>query len=280
MRFRLWRSSRQLWVMIGFTSLCATILLLYGFGFAAYTLLHPTAGPKHSAAAPARTKPAAVLADAGEIKITAIGDSLTKGTGDPSGDGYVKQLMRGLQEETGKPVRLVNNLGIGGQQTAQLEQRLHSNGYQYALKQANLIVLTIGGNDLFRAAREAMNGKTDSEQALTAIHKRLPDGLAHMKAILHTIRQTNPEAEVVYMGLYNPFYDIPRLKNGSLQVSEWNSEVYKLLQADDHMLMVPVYDLFEDRIGSYLSSDHFHPNHDGYGKMAERIIQSLSVEGA
>jgi lysophospholipase L1-like esterase len=41
------------------------------------------------------------------------------------------------------------------------------------------------------------------------------------------------------------------------------------------MVLVPTYDLFELNANKYLYSDHFHPNQDGYERIAERIVQIM-----
>ncbi|MFD1955663.1 GDSL-type esterase/lipase family protein [Paenibacillus thailandensis] len=276
--------SRSLWISIGAVSCCASLLLLYGFGYAAFTLLYPSHMTHSSpAATPAgkQREPVYALAGAHELRVTAIGDSLTKGTGDASGEGFVKQAIGKLQEETGKPVKLVNNLGIRGQRADQLAERIQTAGYRYAIKRANVIMLSIGGNDLFAAARESMKGNGSRDSAVSAsIPDRLPEGLDGLGRVLKAIHELNPDAQVVYIGLYNPFYDVERLRAGSMRVTEWNAEAYRMLSQYENMQMIPVFDLFEGNIGSYLSSDHFHPNHEGYGRIAERIVQSLNAEGA
>lgn len=273
--------SNRLWAFIGLASMGATLMLLWGFGNAALTLLRPSHADVHQAAVPAAREkdPVHALAAASELRVTALGDSLTKGTGDATGEGYVKQAVEGLREKTGKKVTLVNNLGIRGQRADQLVRRLQTNGYRYAVRRANVILLTIGGNDLFASAREAMSTQNSGEGRAAAVRERIPEGLRSLDAILKSIHAINPDALVVYIGLYNPFYDLSAFREGSLEVAEWNAGAYKLVHRYEHMLMVPVYDLFEASIGSYLSSDHFHPNHDGYARIAERIVQSVTIEG-
>lgn len=275
--------SGLLWLAIGLTSFSAMLLLLYGFGYAAFTLLHPSAAIRHySAAAPAAPEPQPVyaLAAVNELKITAVGDSLTKGTGDPSGEGYVKQVVKRLHDKTDKPVKLINNLGIAGERTGELAARLKTSGYRHAIQQADIVLLTMGGNDLFAAARTGAKGKTDLAAMQKQLKKQLPEGLKQLEAVLTSIHEMNPKAQIVYIGLYNPFYDLDSMRKGSLQVAEWNAGAYEIIQRYEHMQMIPIFDLFEERIGSYLSSDHFHPNHEGYGRIAERVVESINIEGA
>jgi lysophospholipase L1-like esterase len=81
---------------------------------------------------------------------------------------------------------------------------------------------------------------------------------------------------MVYVGLYNPFYDVDSLRvPASSVIQQWNAYAHKLAAADGNATVVPTYDLFESDIGRYLSSDHFHPNEAGYARMAARIVQAL-----
>jgi lysophospholipase L1-like esterase len=65
------------------------------------------------------------------------------------------------------------------------------------------------------------------------------------------------------------------LREGSLEVQEWNEQAYALIHSYPNMTLVPTFDLFERTLSRYISSDHFHPNHDGYTQIAIRIVQSV-----
>ncbi|WP_435162863.1 GDSL-type esterase/lipase family protein [Paenibacillus glycanilyticus] len=270
-------SSGNLWKIIGISAILSTLLLVAGFGFAVKDMLYPKGesfeGRANEPALPAGGK----LSEGKGIAITAIGDSLTKGTGDASGEGYVKQLVELMKQKyPDTSVRLNNNLAVNGLKTNRLAQLLETDkGYSFALKQANIIVFTIGGNDLFQIASGTSRGKTVGELNLDKLKAELPQGLNRLARIVKRLHAINPNAQVVYVGLYNPFYDIPEYRGGSLQIQQWNDRAYALLHQYPNMTMVPTFDLFENAIGRYLSSDHFHPNHDGYAQIAARISQSM-----
>lgn len=258
-----------LWRTVGIASLLSACLLLFGFGYALHTLLNPQPPAQLQASLPT---PQLVPEDV-EYRIVALGDSLTKGTGDSTGAGYVKRAISLIEGRTGKDVKLLNNLAIGGLRTDQLQERLASDeGYAFAVKQANLIFLSIGGNDLFQLARSGSEaGSLDIHMADTGSKA----GLEQLERILNRIRELNREARIVYIGLYNPFYDLPELREGSLTVSHWNTEAYRLLQKHSPATLIPTSDLFELTIASHLARDHFHPNDAGYSRIAERIAQTV-----
>ncbi|MCM3628197.1 GDSL-type esterase/lipase family protein [Paenibacillus glycanilyticus] len=270
-------SSGNLWRIIGIFAVLSTLLLVAGFGFAVKDLLYPKGGAftgkSNVPALPAEGK----LSEGKDIVITAIGDSLTKGTGDASGEGYVKQLVALLKQKyPDTSVRLNNNLAVNGLKADWLEQLLESDkGYSFALRQANVIVFTIGGNDLFQIASGTSPGKAADGLNLDKLKADLPQALNRLAKVVKRLHAINPHAQVVYVGMYNPFYNIPEYRGGSLQIQQWNERAYALLHQYSNMTMVPTFDLFENAIGRYLSSDHFHPNHDGYAQIAARIVQSL-----
>ncbi len=84
---------------------------------------------------------------------TAIGDSLTTGFGALPGNGFVPVYRRMAEARLRTPIRLTN-LGINGLTTDGLEQRLKADyNFRLAVSDADLITISIGGNDLIKAVR-------------------------------------------------------------------------------------------------------------------------------
>jgi lysophospholipase L1-like esterase len=247
--------------------------------------------------------------------VVALGDSLAKGTGDNTGNGYVKNAVTGLATD-GATAELLGNMGINGLTTVGLEKKLKEAGVQYALRQANVILLSIGGNDLFRGADllqsgggnsggaagrkkdssnsssatgSAASGNTsagtsagsstgtgDTDLSPEALLAALPEASDRLGKILDTLAEINPTARVYYIGLYNPFGDVPSmLIPGNQAVTAWNNAAMDTINRHSQMTLVPTFDLFNNHLGKYLSSDHFHPNGDGYRRMGERIVQAV-----
>lgn len=284
-----------LWRLIGITSLLMTIVFICGFGFAMNDVLNPGQAPSVNDLG----EPEQSYVKDDVIHITAVGDSLTKGTGDSTGEGYVKQMIKLMEGKYDKPVKLLNNLAINGMRADQLVEKLSNDkGYRLAIAEADIVLLTIGGNDLFQFARGANaagvqddadvdnqdeNDAATSEQendieeqiSLEEVKTNLAKGSGLLRQTLELLNSINPDARIVYVGLYNPFYDVPELRDGSLQVQDWNRAAYDVIHHYPNMLLVPTSDLFEKNLSHYLSSDHFHPNHDGYAAIAQRIVQAI-----
>jgi lysophospholipase L1-like esterase len=304
--------SKWTWRAVSLVSILATLLLITGFVYAVNDIINPKGETLLSSLPQETAAPTAAAGD--ELKILALGDSLAKGTGDNSGQGFVKRTLEALSADGGK-AELLGNMGINGLTTAGLQSKLAEEGVQYALRQANVILISIGGNDLFRgsdiletgnsgqaassadtenpagevaplgtesAANNTVEGSapvpTASADELTpeSLLSALPDAAKRLGSILDTIAGINPQAQIYYVGLYNPFGDIADLLlPGNQAVTAWNNAAMDIINTHSNMTLVPTFDLFNRHLDKYLSNDHFHPNGDGYQRMSERIVQAV-----
>ncbi|WP_322960724.1 GDSL-type esterase/lipase family protein, partial [Listeria innocua] len=80
----------------------------------------------------------------------AMGDSLTEGVGDENKEGgYVGIVPEKLNEEATVSSVKTSNYSVSGNRITQLEKRLETNKqFQQDVKNANVITITIGGNDV------------------------------------------------------------------------------------------------------------------------------------
>ncbi|MGG1515040.1 GDSL-type esterase/lipase family protein [Paenibacillus oryzisoli] len=269
------KSSRFIWGAVGITASISTLLFAAGFVYAANQIWFPKASGDFQLASPAPKKES-MIESASKLQIVALGDSLTAGTGDNTGQGYVGRVREKLEKDTGKPVYVLNNLAVPGYKTDQLLTLLTQQKTKDALAQANLILLTIGGNDIFQGGEGLFSDENQTEFNPAAAAPRVAPALKKVEQILAAIGQANPKATVLYLGLYHPFLDLDPSREGSVIVQRWNDGIFQLVNKYPNMLVVPTYDLFEQNLIKYLSSaDHFHPNGDGYERIADRIEQIL-----
>lgn len=273
------RSTSRIWIITGLLSGLATILLLVGFVYGVKDILYPAATSasedKATASPPSMADQQPPLQN--HLDVTAIGDSLAKGTGDDKGLGFAGRTVQTLTEQKIES-QLRNNLGINGLKTAGLLEMLEEKGVKHALQQSNVILLSIGGNDLFQGAQALQNG--GQLPTWNDLEKAIKDAGENFKKIIKKIKEINPDAQLVYVSLYNPFTDLKDMKGiGNRAVSSWNLLTSEVLSSYEYTLVVPTFDLYVNNGGRYLSSDHFHPNQDGYQIIAERIVQSIFIEG-
>ncbi|WP_246079039.1 GDSL-type esterase/lipase family protein [Paenibacillus piri] len=268
-------STRLLWRTVGLAALLSTLLCIAGFVYAINQIMYPRKpAPLETAAPQEAVKPKESLASKEKIQIVALGDSLTAGTGDLTGRGYVGQAKEKLEKQLGKPVFILNNFAIPGFRTSDMLKDMESKrGIDTALADADVIMLTIGGNDLFAGGQGLFNGQSDESFDPSAAQERMPDALKRLEQIMDRIAKQNPNAVICYVGLYHPFLDIDTKREGSLLIQKWNTAAFEIANRYPNMVVVPTYDLFEVNLGKYLYTDHFHPNQDGYERIAERIAQ-------
>ncbi|MEI7024467.1 GDSL-type esterase/lipase family protein [Paenibacillus sp. y28] len=256
-----------LWRITGASALLSTALLIGGLGYGVKDVLFPQESQITQAPA-AEEQPSGVLAQ-DRIDIVAFGDSLTKGTGDQTGKGYVGGVKEKLQQATGKPVFVTNNMAINGYQAKQLLNDLETKKpMRDAIGQAHLVLLTIGGNDLFHLGQEELAPETS--------RARMKETLPTIEKIIDMIAKANPNATVMYVGLYNAFLDLDPDRQASLVVQEWNDSVFQITNRYPNVVFVPTADLFQMQLNKYLYTDHFHPNQAGYERIADRIVQVLN----
>lgn len=295
--------SKWTWRSVSLISIVTTVILIVGFVYAVNDIVNPV-GEATLTKIPQQTA-APVVATNGEFKIVALGDSLTKGTGDNTGEGFVKRTVAGLSAN-GIKAELLGNMGINGLTTEGLYDKLNEDGVQYALRMANVVFLSIGGNDLFRSSAivptdrssqdtsvqkslpeesptpeigsssNNSSSKVDEELTPESLLAALPEAASRLGQILEEITKINPNAQIYYMGLYNPFGDIPELLiPGNQAVTKWNNTAMDIINRHSNMTLVPTFDLFNRHLDKYLSSDHFHPNGDGYQRIGDRFLQAL-----
>ncbi|WP_170289342.1 SGNH/GDSL hydrolase family protein [Metabacillus lacus] len=209
----------------------------------------------------------------GEMNIVAIGDSLTAGVGDKSGKGgYVGTLKRKLEQEMGYRNILINNHAVGGHTTNNLITRLEDSQVIDSLEQADMVVMTIGGNDVMRVVRNHFFQLT-----IEPFQREQQNFGSRFEKIVSEIRSHNEEATIVFVGLYNPFkYALPELSEIDSVVGDWNDRTNETLTRDGNALFVPIADIFEiSSVRNLLAEDEFHPNGNGYELMGERVFEVL-----
>lgn len=198
---------------------------------------------------------------------TAIGDSLTKGFGALPGHGFVPVYRRMAENRLGAAVATAN-LGINGLTTAELMQRLRgSSMYRQAIREADIITLSIGGNDLIRAARGAAGYPGSQGRVLRSA---LQECKQNFSGLIGTLEQLKAGARKPYIirvvGLYNPY---PRIAAATDWVLEFNRHAARY--SSRVVGFAPIYNDFSGNEGNLLFIDHVHPNGRGYRVIAEKL---------
>ncbi|GAB3792845.1 SGNH/GDSL hydrolase family protein [Virgibacillus kimchii] len=207
------------------------------------------------------------------LHILALGDSLTQGVGDSRGQGgYVGLLERSINAE--EELAYFENLGRRGTRSDQLLQRLEEPETEEAITDADIILVTIGANDVMRVLRENI---TDLDiQDFLHENGLYEDRLYN---IFSQIEDINSRAEIYLIGIFNPFdryfQEIPELNK---IVDEWNKSGETVAEDFDAITFIPIEDLFDDHDDDLFAEDNFHPNDEGYRRIAQRVLDYLTDE--
>ncbi|MFC7392788.1 SGNH/GDSL hydrolase family protein [Scopulibacillus cellulosilyticus] len=204
------------------------------------------------------------------VHIVGIGDSLTKGVGDPKNGGYFGDFTNHLKTLDTVSKVTVNNFGITGDTTSDLLKVLDREDVKKQIKNANIICLTIGGNDLVNVLKSNfLNLKQgDFVSERNQFQKNFNN-------IIQKIRQENTSATIYYFGLYNPFQDYldKDLNKEFFDIlHEWNNASQHILSMYSHTVFIPTEDIFKGKTNALLYKDHFHPNPKGYQLMTKRLL--------
>ncbi|MFC4653389.1 SGNH/GDSL hydrolase family protein [Lactococcus nasutitermitis] len=236
------------------------------------------------------------------LNYAALGDSLTEGVGDATGEGGFVPLFAKQLDNSYNVTVDYENFGKAGDTSAQIYARMTSQKkIEAGLKKADVITITVGGNDVLKVIREniskisTLNAK-DFTQPAKAYQKRV-------RKIFSTIRKENPNAQIYVVGIYNPFYlNFPNIKVMQTVIDNWNTATKSVVASEKNAYFVPINDLLykgldgkqaiEESSSSTTSEsstdtvqndllytgDHFHPNNIGYQIMASAVFASYKKE--
>ncbi|MDO4903492.1 MAG: SGNH/GDSL hydrolase family protein [Limosilactobacillus sp.] len=250
-----------------------------------------------------------------QVHLVAVGDSLTYGQGDEKKDGGYVGIIKGLIENKYKKTTVeTKNYGVSGNRSDQILARLNSQAQMRAdLKKADVITMTVGGNDLRESLEEnifyspkTIEKNIDKEQTVYAkkLHK-----------LLNAVRAQNSTAPVFIISIYNPVYTyFPDADAINSSVDKLNTTTQNVMKDYHSMYFVDInhlmswgqYKTAEQRqalidkehkanqgkvsqtkileimeegnknLNKYISTeDNFHPNHLGYEQMANSLFSVM-----
>ena len=221
------------------------------------------------------------------LHYVALGDSLTQGVGDTTNQGgFVPLLAQSLTNEYGYQVTY-DNYGVSGNTSKQILKRMEEKPeIAESLKQADLMTLTVGGNDLRKTILDNI-----ANLSISTFEKPAQQYSQRLLQIVELARADNPDLPIYVVGIYNPFYlNFPEMTEMQTIVDNWNQVTEDTLADLDKVYFVPINDLLykglegEEGISQSSTStannllyeeDSFHPNNTGYEIMKEAIMEDI-----
>jgi lysophospholipase L1-like esterase len=210
---------------------------------------------------------------------TALGDSIATGVWATS--GYVSVYGDHLRADVGPSVQLTN-LAVNGWTTSDLLGALRSNDrYRGAVQAADVVTLSIGGNDLLQARARFMQGACGGQASEDCLRDTTDRILVNWDAILDEIlAMVGPRpAAIRTMDVYNPYagVDAAHLPILKPYLDEING--YYCLSAE--LRGIPcarVYAAFNGSSGdedpvekALIAFDGIHPNDRGHALIADLL---------
>ncbi|MGI2326878.1 GDSL-type esterase/lipase family protein [Planococcus sp. YIM B11945] len=191
--------------------------------------------------------------------IVILGDSVAYGYGTKGGiSKYLKETF---------PGSTIANLGINGLTSNGLVDRLRTESWDRTLKEADLVLLNIGGNDLLRGFRN--HGTKGMVRQFTQLKK------AYRKNLLETyehIRNLNGDVLIVQNNLYNSMKkEFQYFGFTNLLLRTWNTAI------GEKGVIVSRTEIMGKNPTIWL--DAIHPNDEGYKLMHEILMKTLSATG-
>lgn len=231
------------------------------------------------------------------LSYVAIGDSLTEGVGDSTNSGgFVPLVAKEIKKEYKLNGIQTDNYGKSGDRSDQILKRIKkSEDIQQSITAADIITITVGGNDLMKVVKgDLLKITTES------FEKPLKNYQKEIENIIQEIRKYNENAPIYFLGIYNPFYlYFPEITEMQSIVNNWNKATEEIVTNEKNTYFIPINDLLykgKDNevgiVGQETSSssennkkitnellyevDHFHPNNLGYQIMANAICKELT----
>lgn len=208
----------------------------------------------------------------------AIGDSLAAGqTPYQEIDAGYADLIAMRLGMVGQLNYYTKELAFPGFTTTDILERVQSEEASALLKNATLITISAGANDLLRLVQVNPNAGTlafsqlQTDYALNVARKNMAEILAELQV-------RAPKAKVYVMGYYFAYPNVhPSQKEGTnAQLVRLNTILQQ--QAEQAgATYVDVYDVFGLNAGNYLPNiADVHPNFEGYRQMANAFLQAYS----
>lgn len=225
-----------------------------------------------------------------QFSYVALGDSLTQGVGDTTNQGgFVPLVAQSLTNEEGYEVA-AQNFGVAGNTSNQILKRMkEQDEIADALSKADLMTLTVGGNDLRKVILDNSTSLKIStfKKPSVAYSKRLVE-------IIELARKDNPDLPIYVLGIYNPFYlNFPEMTDMQTIVDNWNQTTQDTIAKFDKVYFVPINDLLYQGIDgqegivqtsgeatkiindALFQGDNFHPNNTGYEIMKRAVLEKI-----
>ena len=221
-----------------------------------------------------------------QVDYVALGDSLAHGMNEKGGIGlsYADFIAQALKKD-GFITSYTKDFAYSGYTTknvlddlkVDLEKPITGFGYKSekanirtSIKEAEIITLTVGANDLLPLLKESLSSGINME----TIVKASTEAMTNYAAILTEIKKLNPNVEIYVMGYYNsfPYYDEKLQTQFKALLGIMNSSI-KTTADKAGAIFVPTANIVEKDVAGYLPNpENIHLSEAGYRAVANEAF--------
>ncbi len=233
--------------------------------------------------------------------LVVMGDSISNGFGVETNQNYAYLVSNELGAK-------YQNLSQDGLTSTGLVNKLKQSSFCDQVKDADLVMFTIGGNDLIAAflnitstyagqsftsvdaaagylsalPAAELNAMMAGQGAKDAMSKMLETYKANLDAILAKLKEVNPESQVFILTQYNPLSGVESLKALDNAVDSIFVELNKIMSdsaAASGAYIIDIYTSFKNVGGTYtnIEAGDIHPNKDGHSRIARAVVKYLEL---
>lgn len=210
-----------------------------------------------------------ILINPDPIKIVAIGDSITYGTGDPQKKGYIGRFKEQFEEKTDSQIQM-SNFGVPRYSTEDVLTQIKIGKVRKEINKADYILLYIGTNDFRKSAQYTFSSINQKKVAEGRIN--FSKNLHH---IFEKIRIENSVAPILVIGLYHPYTEYKNQEQILRLINQWNTEIAEVALLYGPTKFVATLDLLSGKPKKSYFSDSIHLNAAGYELIANRVFKEI-----
>lgn len=254
-----------------------------------------------------------------KISLVAVGDSLTEGVGDEAEGGYVGQIKQTLTKKQHLSVT-TTNAGKSGDRSDQILARVNkSKTLQAKIAAADVLTVTVGGNDLLQTLEGSITSNNTAKNDAT-VTKAQNTYARKLTTLFDKLQRLNPNAPIFVFSIYNPIYvNFPNVTAITKYVAQWNNQTATTLASYQHTYFMDINTVMSHgqyktaaqlaqlkksstntdltkitsskELGTALTakskdndlisnSDNFHPNKRGYHVFTSKLYQTMLAHDA
>lgn len=224
------------------------------------------------------------------VRYVALGDSIAYGYGlsDREKDSYVGQVGKYLEQKYDYVFE--ENFGTNGLRSEQLLDILTNpkneqyNKYRATLKNADIVTLSIGSNDLLHLVRLDFNLQDYIQKGDRMFREACDDFAVNFPKIIRIIHSMAPRAKIYVNNVYNPCDGVAGFESVYRLAERYIDLLNESFRNNSGFILVDIKDRFdkvdESLLNMTISGREIdpHPNKKGHREIGSMVIQAIKGE--